>query len=120
MIVTIICPESLMSDANNLAAVLVTDSAAGPANLETFKSADWQDTQANLFAVSSAKVGPNFFAVAGTALVRPVWDSEQQVNMAGAVRAQTEFESGTIRALVGDDPLALLTQRGLSRVAEGA
>lgn len=115
MRVTILCPEALIADANSLAAVLVSDASGGPGNLGTFGTPEWQDGEGNPYAAASALVGPNFLTAAAGTLERPTWDVDNDVNMAGAHRAQEAFLDGRIIVLVGDAPLDLLAIAGVSR-----
>lgn len=111
--VTIIVPEADMDDANALAACL----ANGPGDLETFRSANWQDTSSNLYAVASTLAKPQFQIDAASPLTRPEWDDEPyQVNMTGAERAQAKLVIYDPEAPVQADPQAAVALAGVSRM----
>lgn len=116
MRVTILCPAALVEDANNLAAVLVSDASGGPGNLDTFGAPEWQDGEGTLYAAASALVGPNFLNAAAGELVRPAWDVDNEINMAGAHRAQAAFLNGSVVVLAGDAPLDLMAGAGVTRL----
>jgi hypothetical protein len=85
--VTIICPESMVSDANQLAMVL----GEGPADELTFRALEYQDDEGNRYAASSTVATGNFQVKATNAIDRPDWDGDRGsrvVNMTGAERAQ--------------------------------
>lgn len=132
MRVTIACPAALIPDARHLAMVL----GYGPADADTYTTADWRDGEGNLYACASAVVGPGFVGAATTPLTRPAWDMEPyRINMAGARRAQAVVallapdEAGVmpdltptperITAVPGDDALGLLAAMGLRRKETG-
>ena len=52
MRLTIACPATLRSDANNFAMVL----GYGPSDAETYGTPNWQDADGNLYAVASLPV----------------------------------------------------------------
>ena len=127
MRLTFICPAAHMDDANDLAMAL----GYGPADGETYRGANWQDADGNLYSVASLPVSDGFIERATSTLDRPEWDVEPyQVNMAGANRAQDRVQvwqptddtpeppqvsPDAILALVGDDPLALLAAAGIKK-----
>lgn len=80
--VTIICPESLIPDANQLALV-VGESAADD---QTFGAASYSDVDGNLYAVSSTVVTDTFQGKATTLLVAPA--HAPGADLAAAGRAQ--------------------------------
>ena len=121
MRLTIACPATLRSDANNLAMVL----GYGPDDAETYVPLNWQDTAGNLYAVASLPVSDTFTTTAQSPLQRPAWDTDSHVNMAGANRAQAAlvFSPTPVAAMpdkltacVGDDALATLAAMGLTQV----
>lgn len=130
MRVTIACPAAHMDDANDLAMVL----GYGPADGETYRGANWQDADGNLYSCASLPVGPSFVDNATSPLVRPEWDVEPyQVNMAGARRAQalvafwepTEespepplANPSAITAVVGEDATGMIAAMGLTPVPQ--
>lgn len=89
-------PEAMRDDANALAMVLGQSLADG----NTYRAPGWQDAEGNLYCVTSTLVGLAFVAGAQSALRRPAWDAENEVNMAGAGRAQAALRL----AVVGFDP----------------
>ena len=67
MRLTIACPATLRSDANNLAMVL----GYGPDDAETYVALNWQDADGNLYAVASLPVSDAFTTTAQSGLQRP-------------------------------------------------
>jgi len=123
MRITIACPVAMTSDANQLAMVL----AFGPADALTYGEGTWQDDASNLYSAASGIIGSQFLGMATSTLVRPAWDTDNLVNMAGAARAQaavaliqgddSPLASPTqITAILGDDGLAALAAMGLAPV----
>ena len=84
MIVTAAIPAALLADANHLAMCLGFSEADG----ETYRGMNWVDAAGNLYAAASFAARPEWIAHAQEALLRPVWDTEKTVNVAGAKRAQ--------------------------------
>jgi len=121
MRLSIACPATLRSDANNLAMVL----GYGPADAETYVALNWQDAGGNLYAVASLPVSDTFTTDAQVALQRPAWDTDNIISMAAANRAQAAlvFSLEPVLALpdkltacAGDDALATLAAMGLTQV----
>ena len=121
MRLTIACPTTLRSDANNFAMVLGYD----PADAETYVALNWQDADGNLYAVASLPVSDTFTTTAQSPLQRPAWDIDNTVNMAGANRAQSALVFSLtpvaampdkLTACAGDDALATLAAMGLTQV----
>lgn len=128
MRITVACPEAFIPDGRNLAMIL----GYGPADVDTYKTAQWQDTSGNKYAVASAMIFGEFVGKAQRLLIRPEWDTEPyKVSMAAARRAQAavhlvdtsvEGYSATavpsrIVAVLGDDAQAALLLMGLSAIA---
>ena len=120
MRLTIACPATLRSDANQLAMVL----GYGPDDAETYVALNWQDADGNLYAAASLPVSDAFTTTAQSLLQRPAWDTDNHVNMAGANRAQAalvfslepvEVAPDKLTACAGDDALAVLAAMGLTR-----
>ena len=104
MRITVVCPELLRDDANNLAMVLAYSSADG----ETYKLLNWEDIDGNLYAAASFIASPDWINGALSTLKRPDWDTAPYIiNMEGAQRAQAAivFWYGT-----GSIPLATPTK----------
>jgi len=80
---TIICPEALIPDANQLA-VLLGESATDD---QTFGTPRYEDASGNLYAASSSVVTGSFEAKATTALEAPSHAPEADLTAAG--RAQS-------------------------------
>jgi len=125
--ITIACPEALIQDARNLAAIL----GYGPQDADTFTTAAYQDANGNRYACASTLVFGTFVQKATNPLERPEWDVEPyKVNMAGAARAQArvrlvdpsvstdgaQADPGSVVAVVGDDAMAALAMMGLTPV----
>ena len=121
MRLTIACPATLRSDANNLAMVL----GYGPDDAETYVALNWNDVDGNLYACASLTVSDAFTTTAQTALQRPAWDTDSAISMAAANRAQAalvfsleavEVAPDKLTACAGDDALATLAAMGLTQV----
>ena len=121
MRLTIACPDVLRDDANQLAMVL----GFGVQDALTYVALNWQDADGNLYACASLPVSDTFTTTAQTALQRPVWDTDNTVNMAGANHAQAALVFSPVPVLalpdkltacVGDDALATLAAMGLTQV----
>jgi hypothetical protein len=121
MRLTIACPDALRGDANNLAMVL----GYGPADAATYGALNWQDTDGNLYAVSSLPVSDTFTTTAQSGLQRPAWDTDNVISMSGANRAQAALVFSLtpvaampykLTACAGDDALATLAAMGLEQV----
>ena len=121
MRLTIACPATLRSDANQLAMVL----GYGPSDAETYGELNWQDAGGNLYACASLTVSDTFTTAAQSGLQRPAWDTDNHVNMAGANRAQSALVFSLtpvtampdkLTACAGDDALAVLAAMGLTQV----
>ena len=123
MRLTIACPDALRDDANQLAMVL----GYGPDDAQTYVYLNWQDVDGNLYACASLPVSDTFTSTAQSPLQRPVWDTDNTVNMAGANRAQAALVFSPVPVLalpdkltacVGEDALAALAAMGLTIVEE--
>ena len=121
MRLTIACPATLRSDANNLAMVL----GYGPSDAETYGSLNWLDTAGNLYACASLPVSDTFTTTAQSPLQRPAWDVDNIIDMDAARRAQAALAFSLtpvtampdkLTACVGDDALATLAAMGLTQV----
>jgi hypothetical protein len=80
--VTIVCPEAMTADANQLALVL----GESPADDQTFGTPRYEDASGNLYAVSSARVKEDFENDAATTLLAPAHSPE--ADLTAAERAQ--------------------------------
>ena len=118
MRITIACPATLRSDANQLAMVL----GYRPSDAETYIALNWQDADGNLYACASMPVSDTFTSAAQSGLQRPAWDTDSHVNMAGANRAQAALVFSLtpvtampdkLTACAGDDALATLAAMGI-------
>lgn len=132
MRLTVACPEALRDDANSLAMVL----ALGPDDANTYGALRWQDAQGNLYAAASFIARPEWVAGATSPLQRPEWDTDNTINMAGAMRAQAamvawfgpgegeepipvpQASPNTLAVVAGDDGLSALAAMGLTQVPE--
>ena len=121
MRLTIACPATLRSDANNFAMAL----GYGPSDAETYVPLNWQDADGNLYAVASLPVSDTFTTTAQTALQRPSWDTDNIIDMDAARLAQAalvfsleavEVAPDKLTACAGDDALATLAAMGLTQV----
>ena len=121
MRLTIACPATIRSDANQLAMVL----GYGPSDAETYVALNWQDAGGNLYACASLTVSDTFTTAAQSGLQHPAWGTDNTVNMAGAGRAQAALVFSLtpvtampdkLTACAGDDALATLAAMGLTQV----
>ena len=121
MRLTIACPATIRSDANNLAMVL----GYRPDDAETYGRLNWHDVYGNLYACASLIVSDTFTTTAQSGLQRPSWDTDNHVNMSGANRAQAALVfsltpvtamPAKLTACAGDDALATLAAMGLTQV----
>ena len=117
---TIIVPEALMAQANQLALAMGTSEA----DVNTFASADWTDNTAN-YAVCSTRAVDRIFdyfgavdstdnpeladALANTVFVQFTTDSEGMTTI-------TNNDSSKIRVITDIEPLSALAQLGLTRI----
>lgn len=81
---TIVVPESLMSQANQLA-LIVGESSDDD---KTFTTTDWQDKDGNLYAVCSTMIKPIVLSLLNTSLT----DSPLQVEGADLTQAQQALD----------------------------
>jgi len=121
MRLTIACPATLRSDANNLAMVL----GYGPDDALTYVALNWQDAGGNLYACASLTVSDTFTTAAQSGLQRPSWDVDNIIDMDAARRAQAALVFSLtpvtampdkLTACAGDDALAVLAAMGLTQV----
>jgi len=121
MRLTIACPATIRSDANNFAMVL----GYGPSDAETYVALNWQDADGNLYAVASLIVSDAFTTTAQSDLQRPAWDVDNIIDMDAARRAQAALVFSLtpvtampdkLTACAGDDALAVLAAMGLTQV----
>jgi len=121
MRLTIACPATLRSDANQLAMVL----GYGPSDAETYVALNWQDAGGNLYACASLAVSDTFTTAAQSGLQRPSWDVDNIIDMDAARRAQAALAFSLtpvtampdkLTACAGDDALATLAAMGLTQV----
>ena len=121
MRLTIACPATIRSDANNFAMVL----GYGPSDAETYVALNRQDAGGNLYACASLIVSDTFTTTAQSGLQRPAWDTDNHVNMTGANRAQAALVFSLtpvtampdkLTACAGDDALATVAAMGPTQV----
>ena len=121
MRLTITCPATLRSDANQLAMVL----GYGPDDAATYGKLNWQDTASNLYACASLTVSDTFTTTAQSGLQRPAWDTDNIIDMDAARRAQAALVFSLtpvtampdkLTACAGDDALATVAAMGLTHV----
>jgi len=124
MRITVACPDTFRSDANNLAMVL----AFGPPDELTYEALNWQDADDNLYAAASFEVSPEWIGAAQLPLVHPAWDTANIIDMDAAGRAQEALVlwngeedvpqaiPAALTAVAGMEGLAALAAMGLVRV----
>lgn len=112
--ITIACPAALTSDANQLAAAL----GQSMADAETYGPPGWQDNTGNLYAAASLDVSEAWLEAAQQPLARPAWDTEEQIDMTAAARAQAAVVLLSEPAPATPDALtALVWPNGLEALA---
>ena len=125
MRVTAAAPEALTYECNQLAMCLGFSEADG----ETYRGLNWVDAQGNLYAAASFDARDEWIIFAQAPLQRPLWDTEEIIDMVAAERAQaalafsTEALSavpGVLTAIGGTDGLAALTAMGLTIMPDNA
>jgi hypothetical protein len=123
MRITCSCPELLIPDANQYAMCLGFSEADG----ETYRGLNWVDAQGNLYAAASFDARDEWIIFAQAPLQRPLWDTNEVIDMVAAERAQaalafsTEALSAsptTLTAIGGMDGLSALVAMGLSVVEQ--
>ena len=124
-----ICPEAHVGDANQLAMAL-GDSVASWQH--TFGDASRPDADGSLYSVASWDADPAWLVAVQSVPERPAWDADNDVNMAGAIRAQAmvvlydpasgdpvpQASAGAILIIPGE-PMAMAAAAGLVRIVEG-
>src|SRR5690554_6543494 len=110
--VTIAVPESLIEKANHLACIL----GESAADINTFREANWQDAEGNLFAVASTVVKPIFLQAAqGLPPTPPHADGIADRALAQQA-LDTLNQPGGIQMVVDVEPMEALVSLGLSPV----
>lgn len=121
MRITCSCPELLIPDANQYAMCLGFSEADG----ETYRGLNWVDAQGNLYAAASFDARDEWVIFAQAPLQRPLWDTDEVIDMVAAERAQAALSFSTealsasptaLTALGGMDGLSALVAMGLSVV----
>ena len=123
MRITAAAPETLVSDANQLAMAL----AFSPADGLTYTGLNWQDSGGNLYAAASWEASDAWVESASQPLVRPAWDVDEVIDMPAAEAAQAMLVFSTdpvpaiptnLTALSGPDAVAALGLMGLTAVPQ--
>jgi hypothetical protein len=121
MRITCSCPEPLIPDANQYAMCLGFSEADG----ETYRGLNWVDAQGNLYAAASFEARDEWVIFAQAPLQRPLWDTDEVIEMVAAERAQAALvfateavvaTPATLTTVGGMDGLAALVAMGLSAV----
>lgn len=119
MRITIACPESLISDANQLSMVL----GLTVSDVNTYGTPTYQDEDSALYSAASFLASQVWIDKAKSPLVRPRWDENNVIDMVAAKRAQQvliiseitlQAKSDKITACLGDNGLTALVSMGLS------
>lgn len=107
--VTIAVPELLMEKANHLACI-VGESAA---DINTFREANWQDAEGNLYAVASTVVKPIFLQAAqGLPPTPPHAEGIADRELAQQA-LDTLNQPGGVKMIVDVEPFMALEEMGL-------
>jgi hypothetical protein len=110
--VTIAVPENLITEANHLACIMGESSA----DIETFRSAGYQDAQDNLYAVCSTVVTDTFLAAQSQGLPPSPPHAEAADRALAQSALDTLGQPAGLMMVVDPDPQAALAQMGLERV----
>lgn len=112
--VTIAVPPHLIDRANHLACIVGESSE----DINTFREANWEDAEGNLYAVASTVVKPIFLQATQGLPETP----EHAVGVADPVLAQQALDTlnqpGGMQMVVDVDPLEALASLGLSPVVQ--
>lgn len=112
--VTIACPETMISYANQLARCI----GLGPDDDKTYGDASWKDANGNSYAVASALVSDTFISVATSDLDEPEWGCD----IDAAKYAQSKVKIGGsaspdfIVAVFDDEPMVAVNSLGVSPI----
>lgn len=110
--VTIAVPENLIEKSNHLACIVGEFSA----DIHTFREANWQDAEGNLYAVASTVVKPVFLQAAqGLPETPPHADGIADRALAQQA-LDTLNQPGGIKMIVDVDPMEALASLGLTPV----
>jgi hypothetical protein len=121
--ITAAAPEALTYECNQLAMCLAYSIADG----ETYVGLNWVDTQGNLYAAASFEARDEWIIFAQAPLQRPLWDTDEVIDMVAAERAQAALAFSTealsasptaLTAIGGMDGLSALVAMGLSVVEQ--
>lgn len=85
MIFTAACPQHMIADANNFAAII----ARGPEDLLTYNESFWVDSENNLYSAAYWEAPEEWALKAQSALTRPSWDTSNLIDIDAATRAQS-------------------------------
>ena len=119
MRITAAASELLVFDANQYAMCLGFSEADG----ETYRGLNWVDAKGNLYAAASFEARDEWIIFAQAPLQRPLWDTNEVIDMvaAGRARATLVFSTdailavpGVLTAIGGMDGLAALVAMGLT------
>ena len=114
--------ESLVNDANQLAAAL----GFSEADLQTYRDSVIRDSEGNLYSAASFTTTLAWVQGASVPPVRPPWDTEQVVDIDAATRAWAamvvwlgegeipQASPDALTVLIGDDGPAALAMMGLA------
>ena len=102
--VTIAAPASQLTEANHLAC-LMGESAA---DIETFKAANYQDAQGNLYALCSTVVTDTFMQAQSKGLPPTPAHADGIADRALAQAAYDSLNNGGLMMVVNDNPQAAI------------
>ena len=115
-------PQSMMSDANQLALV----AGENAADINTFASADWQDIDGNLYAVCSTAIKTKVLDLFGQSISRDnLYDHAINADVPAAQKAldsakiyKADMLASTDKIIIGIDiePLLFFKNIGLTRI----
>ena len=108
--VTLAVPDNLIEPANNLACIM----GESAADIETFKTANYQDSTGSLYAVCSTVVTDTFMQAQSEGLPPTPAHAEGIADRELAQTAYDSLNNGGLMMVVNDNPQAAIEQMGLA------
>lgn len=121
---TLVVSESLMSQANQLALI----AGESPDDVNTFTTANYQDSEGNLYAVCSTVIKPIVLSLLNTPLSAAMLQSDAAdiTQAQQAMDAAVMYQPGALAApggiliAIDYDPAAFFTDCGLTLIDDGS
>lgn len=121
--ITLAVPAAYIEQANHIALIM----GESPADIGTFKQADWQDSDGNLYAICSAVSKPVVLGAVTGGLPDPLPSHAEEADVTKAQQALgllKLYEDGVLVSpdhivlAVDYEPLGVLESMGLTRVVD--